>query len=208
MGSGDQMQGKFVADEEVILVNFNYRVNVFGFLSTHDSVVPGNNGLKDQVVALKWVQENIHRFGGDKSRVNIFGISAGGASTHYLYLSESAKGLFHNVISQSGTALSFWGVDTKPREKAVQLANFLNCDTSASNPEDISSQEIVSCLKKVPRDELTKAAIEFIPVIFSSLCSRRKNLSRLLITFTTLDFNLGIHTIIKSRRVVQFWTGR
>lgn len=169
MGAGDQIKGKFFVDEEIILVNFNYRVSVYGFLSTQDSVVPGNNGLKDQVTALKWVQKNIHRFGGDPSKVSIFGISAGGAAVHYLYLSQMTKGLFHNAISQSGSALSFWAVDEKPREKAVKLANYLNCDTSASNPEDISSEEILSCLRNVPRDKLTMAANEFIPVIFLAL---------------------------------------
>lgn len=54
--------------------------------------IPGNAGLKDQVFALKWVQENILRFRGDPDNVTIFGCSAGGASVHYLLLSPLAKG--------------------------------------------------------------------------------------------------------------------
>lgn len=64
-----------------------------GFLSLEDANVPGNNGLKDQVAALKWVQQNIKRFGGDPNNVTIFGESAGGASVQYHMLSPMSKGM-------------------------------------------------------------------------------------------------------------------
>ncbi|CAH1975197.1 unnamed protein product [Acanthoscelides obtectus] len=79
-------------DENVVFVMFNYRLGIFGFLSTEDLVAPGNNGLKDQVLALKWVQNNIHNFGGNPNAVTIFGQSAGAASVSYLMQSPSAKG--------------------------------------------------------------------------------------------------------------------
>ena len=67
-------------------------MNVPGFLSTGDAVVPGNNGLKDQVMALRWVQQNIAHFGGDPGNVTIFGNSSGGACVHYHMLSPMSEG--------------------------------------------------------------------------------------------------------------------
>lgn len=65
-----------------------------GFLSLEDSTleVPGNAGLKDQILALKWVQKNIFLFSGDPSKVTIFGESAGATSVHLMMLSPMAKG--------------------------------------------------------------------------------------------------------------------
>jgi Carboxylesterase type B len=66
-----------------------------GFLSTEDAVCPGNNGMKDQVAALRWVRDNIALFGGNPNSVTIFGESAGGASTHFHMLSSASKGKKH-----------------------------------------------------------------------------------------------------------------
>lgn len=67
-GAGALTGPDFFLDEDVILVAPNYRLGPLGFLSTEDENCPGNFGLKDQVLALKWVQENIKQFGGDPER--------------------------------------------------------------------------------------------------------------------------------------------
>jgi carboxylesterase type B len=71
-------------------------LNVFlheGFLSTEDSETSSNNGLKDQVMALRWVQQNIVQFGGNPGNVTIFGVSAGGGSVHFHLLSPMSAGM-------------------------------------------------------------------------------------------------------------------
>ena len=92
----------------VVLVTLNYRLNVFGFFSHPDLAkespegVSGNYGLLDQIAALKWVKNNIARFGGDGNKVTVFGESAGGSSVAFLMISPLAKGLFHRAIISSG----------------------------------------------------------------------------------------------------------
>ena len=82
---------------------FNYLYNssiceFLGFLNLDLETAPGNQGLKDQVMALKWVKENISNFGGDPNNVTIFGESAGAASVHYLTQSPLAKGTYLEML--------------------------------------------------------------------------------------------------------------
>lgn len=112
-GNGHQptYDGANLARHGVVLVTINYRLGRFGFFShpllseESPSGTSGNYGILDQIQALKWVQRNIEQFGGDPDNVTIFGESAGGIDCTVLMLSPLAKGLFHRVISQSGTAL-------------------------------------------------------------------------------------------------------
>lgn len=99
--------GAKLAREGVVVVGFNYRVGIFGFLA-HPQLsaespqhASGNYGLLDQIAALKWVQDNIGAFGGDPRRVTAFGESAGAASIAVLMTSPRAKGLFQQAILQS-----------------------------------------------------------------------------------------------------------
>ncbi|HEY90421.1 MAG TPA: carboxylesterase/lipase family protein [Dehalococcoidia bacterium] len=94
---------------DVVVVSINYRLNVFGFLRLNEVTggrIPstGNEGMLDQVAALEWVRDNIGAFGGDPDNITIFGESAGGGSVSALMGMPAAKGLFHKVISQSGSA--------------------------------------------------------------------------------------------------------
>ncbi|XP_067638654.1 esterase B1-like [Eurosta solidaginis] len=100
----------YFMEKDVILVTVQYRVGVFGFLnlSSPELNVPGNAGLKDQILALKWIKKNISNFGGDPNCITVFGQSAGGASVHYLCITEQTRGLFHRAICQSGVALADW----------------------------------------------------------------------------------------------------
>ena len=68
-GDGSIANGYFLLEHDVVVVSMNYRLGVFGFLSLNSPEVSGNQGLRDQQLALKWVQKNIHHFGGDPSQV-------------------------------------------------------------------------------------------------------------------------------------------
>jgi bile salt-stimulated lipase len=89
-GSGESWSygPNFLVQEDVIIVTLNYRLGVLGFLSTGTGAAQGNYGLKDQVLALKWVQNNIARFGGNPNEVTIFGQSAGAVSVNYQIISD------------------------------------------------------------------------------------------------------------------------
>ena len=100
--------GEELARKGVVVVTLNYRLGVLGFFShpelTKESVhhASGNYGLLDQLAALQWVQRNIASFGGDPSKVTIFGQSAGAFSVNALVASPLSKGLFRAAISESG----------------------------------------------------------------------------------------------------------
>lgn len=86
---------------EVNRFQFAYRLGTLGFLALDDAIINGNFGIGDQVTALQWIQTNIAAFGGDPSRVTIYGESAGGASVRALLSSPPAIGLFSAAIAQS-----------------------------------------------------------------------------------------------------------
>ena len=119
-----------------------------GFLSLKDPSlgVPGNAGLKDQAFALKWVQRNIAKFGGDKDNVTIFGESAGGASVHWHMLSDHSKGLFKRAIPMSGVSLHCWSV-TPDRNHVQKLAAVLGYDGSEDDESILSFLETIDVNK-------------------------------------------------------------
>ncbi|KAF5304027.1 hypothetical protein FQA39_LY01812 [Lamprigera yunnana] len=141
----------YLMDKDIVFVNFNYRLGIFGFLSTEDNEIPGNYGLKDQVFALKWIQDNIEYFGGNPKSVTITGLSAGGASVHYHYLSPLSKGLFHRGLSQSGTAIAPWAVVNNPLEYALKLGKAVGCSTQSTKAlkECLKSKSAVSLYDKM-----------------------------------------------------------
>ena len=112
--------GEAINRHGCILVTVSYRCNLMGFLALKD-VASGNMGMLDQVMALKWVQENIGAFGGDKDNVTIFGQSAGGMSTKFHLVSPLSRGLFHKAIIHSGGGLN--GADpTRPVEELAEIS--------------------------------------------------------------------------------------
>lgn len=98
--------GKHFADEGLVFVSFQYRMNVFGFFDF--TTYPGgedfdsNCGISDQIMAMRWIHDNIEAFGGDPENVTINGESAGGASVVNMLAMPAVRGMFQKAIVQSG----------------------------------------------------------------------------------------------------------
>ncbi|XP_071451905.1 juvenile hormone esterase-like [Hetaerina americana] len=152
-GQSSLVGPRYLMDEEIVLVTINYRLGALGFLSTGDSEVPGNNGFKDQLLALKWVRDNIASFGGNPETVTIYGYSAGAGSVQLHMASPRSAGLFHRAISSSGSALCGWAMTRDPMTQARRQAKLLNC------PHDnrATSKQIVDCLRGKDAEEIAKS---------------------------------------------------
>ena len=90
-GNPDLYGPEHLMDEDIVLVTLNYRLGPVGFLTFENDLAPGNLGLRDQIMALEWVRDNIVAFGGDPGRVTVFGESAGSMSIMFLLVSPMAK---------------------------------------------------------------------------------------------------------------------
>jgi carboxylesterase type B len=159
-GGADFYSPREFMKKKLILVTINYRLGPMGFLSTEDEILPGNLGLKDQVMALKWVNKNIGNFNGDKKEVTIIGFSAGGASVHLHYMSPLSTGLFKNGISMSGCALNPWVITENAKEKAHKLAESLNCDYK-------DHKKLLNCLLKKPAEDIVGSVELFQPFLYN-----------------------------------------
>ncbi|RZC33822.1 COesterase and/or Abhydrolase 3 domain containing protein, partial [Asbolus verrucosus] len=144
-------------DNDVVFVTINYRLGPFGFLSTQDDVIPGNNGLKDQHLAIQWTHDNINLFGGDPDKITIFGQSAGSASCAYQLLNQQSQGLFRGAILESGTAINPWAYQRRAREVAFATAALINDTFSNSN----DSVALLDFLLGIDAKELKKAGKEY-----------------------------------------------
>ncbi|KAF2904196.1 hypothetical protein ILUMI_01988 [Ignelater luminosus] len=157
MGDPNYAGPEYLMDRNIVSLSINYRLSALGFLSTEDNIVPGNMGLKDQAIALRWIQKHIKGFGGNPNSVTIIGGSAGAICVHLHYFSPLSRGLFHRGISQAGTALAPWAIHKAPLKEAKRLGASLHCDNS-------STRELVKCLKLKPVKQIIKNAI-YSPII-------------------------------------------
>ena len=148
--------GNFASRNDVIVVTLNYRLGALGFLAT-DSLLSGSQGIKDQVLALQWVNKHIKAFGGDPSRVTIFGQSAGAQSVVALLSSSATRGLFAGAIAQSSPASLPWFTrDVYAELITPQVSSDVGCNDTASE------KELVSCLQSKPAADFLKINLEAI----------------------------------------------
>ncbi|MBW1710260.1 MAG: carboxylesterase/lipase family protein [Deltaproteobacteria bacterium] len=153
-GTGASLDGsRLVLRGDVVVVSINYRLGTLGFLYMPDEPdAAANVGLQDMVAALKFVKDNISKFGGDSDNVTIFGESAGGFAVASLLAMPSAKGLFHRAIPQSGAAhpLGFNAkAGTRVYDRLIEKLGVKKGDLDA--------------LRKISSEDLIKAQVSIMP---------------------------------------------
>jgi para-nitrobenzyl esterase len=152
----------FAERQKVVLVTIQYRLGPFGFfahpgLSAENEPV-GNQGLLDQRLALKWVQKNIAKFGGDPDNVTIFGESAGSADVCYHVASPGSRGLFHRAISESGgCTMRTIGAEKTLTETAASMEAYGKAAGCEPGPEQLA------CLRKLPVETLLANSMQPMP---------------------------------------------
>jgi para-nitrobenzyl esterase len=167
--SEPRQDGEKLAGKGVVVVSFNYRLGVFGFLahpeltkeSGHNA--SGNYGLLDQIAALQWVKTNIGAFGGDPGKVTIFGESAGSFAVSALMASPLAQGLFHRAIGESGAFFNSGSGALAPVTLAASEASGVALAHSLGAPS-------LAALRAKPASDVLQAAVKgpgrwFAPMI-------------------------------------------
>ena len=134
---------RFARETKTVCVNFNYRLNLEGFLNLHflDKNFDQNNGLFDQILALKFVRNNIHRFGGNADNITVFGQSAGAACMLVLMGDPKTAGLFDKAIVQSACVSSFW------TEKQSQRLTYKYLKMLGVSPDELSKLKDIDIAK-------------------------------------------------------------
>ncbi|KAL9706292.1 hypothetical protein quinque_009810 [Culex quinquefasciatus] len=144
----------FMDNGKVILVTVEYRQGALGFLSSGCSVIPGNFGLKDQAMAIRWVKRYIHRFGGDPDLITVAGQSSGAASAQLHMMSPLSRGHFSRAIMMSGSALSFWAA---PSKDSAYVARQQLAVLGIQSFAEMSSQDMLATLRGVEAYDLVKS---------------------------------------------------
>ena len=142
------------ATDEIIVASFNYRVGAFGFLYLDDEDAPGNMGLYDQALAIKWIKDNIRSFGGDPNSLTLFGESAGAGSVSVHLLSPISGHLARRAIMQSGSVNAPWSYMTAETSKriAVALVNDVGCNASLVG---LDTRAVMECMRSVEAKNLS-----------------------------------------------------
>ncbi|XP_013196080.2 esterase FE4 [Amyelois transitella] len=136
----------------IIVVTINYRLGPYGFMCLDVPTVSGNQGLKDQQLALQWIRTNINAFGGNPYNVTLAGQDAGAVSA-LLHLYADKQKLYHKVIIESSTPQTEGMFVDSDVNAAIKLAEYLGVNTS-------SSQEALEFLSSAPHTLVTGAAKE------------------------------------------------
>ncbi|KAH7966632.1 hypothetical protein HPB49_018154 [Dermacentor silvarum] len=150
-GGKDEIKPGYDFGSRNIFVVVNYRLGVFGFLSTEDENGKGNMGLWDQQMALRFVKSNIAAFGGIPEKVTLMGFGAGAMSVSFHMLNAASSALFSRAIMSGGSAASPEATITNPWRNARQLGRAVGC-----GQEDGAS--LIACLRTIDAVKLVEKA--------------------------------------------------
>jgi para-nitrobenzyl esterase len=203
-GSGEVpvYDGQELAHHGVILITFNYRLGVLGFLAHPELTAEsphhasGNYGLLDQLAALRWVQVNVSAFGGAPAKVTIFGQSAGGMSVQALIASPTTKGLFSGAYALSGS----WITSATTHTASLAEAEQLGVQFAASQ-----NVKVIAELRKVKAEDLLPKAGApstgiggpivdgyFLPDTYENIVAKgMENKVAMMTTFIRNDYRVG-----------------
>ncbi|XP_050302572.1 acetylcholinesterase-like [Anthonomus grandis grandis] len=140
------------ATSDVIVASMQYRIGSFGFLYLNrffpkgSEEVPGNMGLWDQALAIRWIKDNAAAFGGDPELITVFGESAGGGSVSILLLSPITKGLVKRGILQSGTVNTPWSYMTAETAESIAKVLIQDCGCNVTILET-RPYEVLDCMR-------------------------------------------------------------
>ncbi|MDB5670450.1 MAG: carboxylesterase/lipase family protein [Alphaproteobacteria bacterium] len=144
-----RVNGASFAHDGIVCINIGYRLGVLGFLELGALLGPdyrgsGNNGLRDQLAALAWVQANAAAFGGDPANVTIGGQSAGGYDVLSLVASPRSRGLFHRAISQSGSGHGIATLADAEKQAGRFVGSLVGPGGQAAELRDMPAARIVA----------------------------------------------------------------
>lgn len=170
-----EYRGETFAKEDVVFVNFAYRLGAFGYYTSDDlkaespNGTTGNYGLLDQIAALKWVYENIEAFGGDKNKITIAGESAGSSSVNALCVSPLTEGLFRYAIAESSSILPKKPFHTfRSYDEAIEQGDILKKELGVSSSEElrkVSAEKLLTTSSKNTAMTIDGYAITEMPYL-------------------------------------------
>lgn len=180
-GSSSNFGADYLMEEDIVLVTFNYRLAFLGFTSVDSTEGIANAGFKDKSLALAWIQDHIHHFGGDKNSVTLMGYSAGAMSVALHLVSPMSRNYFHRAVIMSGSVLPQIKSPTSQNHLIAKLAQIIDCnehDIPFECVKQADTQLITNSLRKIFEFGYDNPIYPWLPVVESKTSNENQFLHR------------------------------